>query len=78
MNKVDVENLKDKTVRRQFQLELGNRFEGLEIDQNLDASWDKVKNISKKYKDEGKVRRYRNGGLMIVRKFWKRREKLKF
>lgn len=45
IEQIDIENLKDMTVRRKFQLELSNRFRGLEIDQNLDESWDKVKNI---------------------------------
>lgn len=47
IEQIDIENIKDKTVRRQIQLVLQNRFSDLVIDQNLDRGWVKVKNLLK-------------------------------
>ncbi|XP_047998154.1 uncharacterized protein LOC125235599 [Leguminivora glycinivorella] len=44
---MNTENLKDEAVRRTFQLELHNRFNGLEAQDDVDEAWVEVRDIVK-------------------------------
>ncbi|XP_063635118.1 uncharacterized protein LOC134805844 [Cydia splendana] len=44
---MDIENLKDEAVWRAFQLELRNRFSGLEVQECIDEAWEETRDIVK-------------------------------
>lgn len=41
----NTEGLKDTQTQKQFRCELENRFQGLELQEDIEASWNQLKNI---------------------------------